>query len=160
LEERSDGGDPDDASEIAQSETMEDMTPVIHWYFLPICGMQGSPRNIVAWEVVSRGGRATYFFQLLPKEQEGLLQNPSEAPAAVRASVRRLNQALVLLNFRREPIYLKDESLEMQPRYRRYAIACRKMPVLRQLRSAFLGRAIHTSMQDWEEQVAKILANA
>jgi hypothetical protein len=78
----------------------------------------------------------------------------------VDASIRNLNQALVLLNFRREPIYLSDESLQIQPRYRRYAIACRKMPVLRRLRAAFMGRALHSSPEDWEQQVQKILSTA
>ncbi len=154
--EISEAGTPLEESQPAET----DAPSVIHWYFFPICGDRGELRNLVAWEVVSSGGRATYFFRLVPKDQEGLLQNPDQAPSVLKASIRRLNRALVLLNFRREPIYLKDESLEMQPQYRRYAIACRKMPVLRQLRNSFLGRALHTSIQDWEEQVQKILANA
>jgi hypothetical protein len=31
------------------------------------------------------------------------------------------------VNFRREPVYLPDESLEQEPRFRRYAIGCRKL---------------------------------
>jgi len=68
-----------------------------------------------------------------------------------------LNRGLVLLNFRRSPIYLPDDALEMQPRYRRYAIACRKLPAVRFLRSSFLGRALHTSPQSWQKQVEHLL---
>jgi len=157
-EESPDQENLDEEADSPPMATEEEAQPVIHWCFFPIRGKQGLLRNIVAWEVVSRGGRATYFFRMVPREQEELLQDPSRVRTVVGAGIRRLNQALVVLNFRREPIYLKDESLEMQPRYRRYAIACRKMPVLRQLRGAFLGRAIHASMQDWEGQVSKILA--
>jgi hypothetical protein len=46
----------------------------------------------------------------------------------------------------------------MQPRYRRYTIACRKIPSLRRLRSSFLGRVIHTSPQAWQQQVEHLLA--
>jgi hypothetical protein len=45
----------------------------------------------------------------------------------------------------------------MQPRYRRYAIACRKIPELRRLRASFLGRAIHTSPTAWQKQVEGFL---
>ena len=36
-------------------------------------------------------------------------------------------RGLALVNFRREPVYLPDESLEQEPRFRRYAIGCRKL---------------------------------
>jgi hypothetical protein len=48
----------------------------------------------------------------------------------------------------------------MQPRFRRYAIACRKIPELRRLRASFLGRAIHTSPQAWNKQLEAFLAKA
>jgi hypothetical protein len=64
------------------------------------------------------------------------------------------------LNFRREPIYLPDESLEIQPRFRRYAIACRKSPDLVRLRASFLGRAIHTTPEAWQKQFESYLAQA
>ena len=60
-------------------------------------------------------------------------------------------------NFRREPIYLPDDSLTLQPRYHRHAIACRKIPELRRLRASFLGRAIHTSLAAWQKQVDNFL---
>lgn len=71
-----------------------------------------------------------------------------------------MNRAIVLLNFRREPIYLPDSSLEIQPRFHRYAIACRKIPELRRLRASFLGRAIHTSPEGWQKQVEGLIAKA
>ena len=68
-------------------------------------------------------------------------------------SIARLTRGLALVNFRREPVYLPDESLERQPRFRRYAIGCRKLPDLRLLRAAFRGRAIHTPLEAWTAQV-------
>jgi len=44
--------------------------------------------------------------------------------------------------------------------FRRYAIACRKLPELRRLRASFLGRAIHTSLENWRGQLEGFLAKA
>ena len=143
--------------EVPDAETEQE--PVLHWFFFPLRATPEAraPANLVAWESTSRSGRATYFFRLLPLPQVGQLEDPAKAPAAIESAIQRLNHALVLLNFRREPIYLPDESLEMQPRYRRYAIACRKIPVLRELRASFLGRALHTSPEAWQKQIQSVI---
>ena len=126
---------------------------------MPLAAKTGAkfPDNLVAWEATSRSGRATYFFQLVPPEQAGQLRDALKAPALIEAALRELNRAIVLLNFRREPIYLPDDSLLLQPRFRRYAIACRKLRELVRLRSSFLGRAIHTSPDAWQKQFASYL---
>ena len=148
--------EPDE--EAASSEREEEQS-ILHWFFFPLAGTPGvaQPGNLVAWEATSTSSRATYFFRQLPLEQVGALADPAKAPAAVEAAIQKLNRALVLLNFRREPIYLSNDKLEMQPRYRRYAIACRKIPELRRLRASFLGRAIHTSPTAWQKQVEGFL---
>ncbi len=147
------------AEEAGGEKTEEEGEPILHWFFFPLAATPGAaqPANLVAWEATSKTGRATYFFRLLPPEQADALADPAKATAAVDAAIRQLNRALVLLNFRREPIYLSDDKLEMQPRYRRYAIACRKIPELRRLRASFLGRAIHTSPEAWQKQVDRVL---
>ena len=110
----------------------EEKQPLFFWFFFPLASGR------VAWESTSGSGRATYFFDgAAPPEQ----------------AIARLTRGLALVNFRREPVYLPDESLEQQPQFRRYAIACRKLPDLRTLRSAFRGRAIHTSLEAWTAQV-------
>jgi hypothetical protein len=106
------------------------------WFFVPMAG-----RDVVAWEATTGTGRATYFFRS-------------------STSVEQLTRGLALVNFRREPVYLPDESLERQPRYRRYAIGARKSEDLRRLRGAYLGRAIHSSVEEWVEQVQAFAASA
>jgi hypothetical protein len=149
---------PEEAA--AESGPEEEAQPVLHWFFLPLAAQPGAklPGNLVAWEATSRSGRATYFFRLVPPEQAGQLQDASKSPALIEAAIRQLNRAIVLLNFRREPIYLPDASLMLQPRFRRYAIACRKLPELVRLRSSFLGRAIHASTDTWRRQFESYLA--
>jgi hypothetical protein len=149
---------PDPDAEEAESE----QEPVLHWFLFPLKTNPDikAPANLAAWESTSRSGRATYFFRLHSPHQNEHPPGAQEAPGALESAIQRLNRALVLLNFKREPIYLPDDSFEMQPRYRRYAIACRKIPMLKRLRTSYLGRALHTSPEAWEKQVQSILAKA
>jgi hypothetical protein len=121
------GEDKEEGDAAAESEA-----PLFFWYFFPLAG------NVAAWEATTGTGRATYFFR---------------AAAPVNAAVARLTRGLGLVNFRREPIYLPDLSLEQEPRFRRYAIGARKLGDLRALRAAYVGRAIHSSLEVWQTQV-------
>ena len=157
------GDAEEEAAAKSESDTEEkesEQEQVLHWFFFPLAAKTGvnAPANIVAWESTSHSGRATYFFRMLPEEKAGNLQDPAKSDGVIESAIQRLNRALVLLNFRREPIYLPDDTLETQLRYRRYAIACRKIPVLRELRASYIGRAVHTSLEGWQKQLDAILA--
>ena len=132
----------------------------LHWFFFPLATKPGvqMPANVVAWESTTHSGRATYFFRMLPEDVAGNLMDPVKAAGVIESTIQRLNRALVILNFKREPIYLPDDSLDTQLRYRRYAIACRRIAVLRELRASYIGRAVHTSPEGWQKQVDAILA--
>jgi len=151
-----------DGSEASAPAGEDENAEVLHWFFFPLhAGSDpGVPPNVVAWEATSRSGRATYCFRLLPPGQAVQTKDASQASALVDAAVRRLNRGISLLNFRREPIYLPDDSLELQPRLRRYAIASRKIAALRELRTQFLGRALHTAPEAWQKQLRALLAKA
>jgi len=120
-----------DDGEPAGTEGEKD-EPLFFWFFFPL------PGGRAAWESTTGSGRATYFF---------------DAPSPVDQAIAHLTRGLALVNFRREPVYLPDDSLEQQQRFRKYAIGCRKLPELRALRAAFRGRAIHTSIEAWTAQV-------
>lgn len=111
-----------------EPEEDEDRLPLFFWFFFPL------PGNLLAWEATTGTGRATYFFR---------------HGGDVAGTVRQLTRGLALINFRREPVYLPDHSLEEQPKYRRYAIGARKLPELRALRASYAGRAIHSSLEEW-----------
>jgi hypothetical protein len=135
-----------------------DAPPTLYWFYFPMAGKDG-PANAVAWEASSREGRATYFFRMLDPARAGELQDPARAAAAVDAALRRLDRVLGMLNFRRRPIYLSEDEMERDPKFHRYAIAARRIPELREVRAALLGRAIHSSFEAWKAQVEKILQN-
>jgi hypothetical protein len=129
---RADEENTADDGESAETEGRKDEPALFFWFFFPL------PGGRVAWESTTGSGRATYFF---------------DAPAPVDRAIAHLTRGLALVNFRREPVYLPDDSLEQQQRFRKYAIGCRKLPELRALRAAFRGRAIHTSLDAWTAQV-------
>lgn len=131
--------EPDEATSEPRDDSAE---PLFFWFFFPV-----RSANLVAWEAVTGSGRATYFFCLPPN-------------ADIEEHVQRLTRALALINFRREPVYLPDQSLEEQPRFHRYAIAARKIPDLGALRADYVGRAIHSSFDAWKSQAETILSGA
>ncbi len=148
------------AEEDEKPDAGDDKEAILHWFFFPLKAGKDldRPANIVAWEATSRTGRATYFFRLVASEQAQVIKDKATARTAIADAVRQLNRAIVMLNFRREPIYLGDDALETRERYHRYAIACRRIPELRRLRGSFQGRAIHTTFEAWQKQVDSILS--
>ena len=122
-----------DARPVPAQSTDGTPQPLFFWFFFPLAG-----RDIAAWEAFTGTGRATYFFRAAPPAGE---------------SIACLTRGLALVNFRREPVYLPDQSLDRDPRFHRYDIGRRKLPELAELRAAFLGRAIHSSLETWEKQV-------
>jgi hypothetical protein len=123
---------PETEESAPDADGKEEKQALFFWFFFPL------PAGPVAWEATTGSGRATYFF---------------DAPPPVDRAIAHLTRGLALVNFRREPVYLSDESLEREQRFRRYAIGCRKLPDLRTLRAAFRGRAMHTSLEAWSTQV-------
>ena len=129
--------------------------PTDLWYFCPL-QQDGKPLNVVAQEVASGSGHATYLFRILPTERFGVLQG-DQLGEEVGRSIHRLNRALLQLNFRREPIYLSDEEIASGD-FARYRVALRKLDYLRLAREAFLGRAVHNA--GWEKQVLEAARRA
>lgn len=165
---RPEGGDGATAAPVdtAEPEGDEDNAPdadapapeTLYWFFFPLLRPGTSTlANVVAWEASSRLGRATYFFRLVDSGQSTQLADPGHAASVVDASIRRLNTVLGMLNFRRRPIYLSDDELASDPKFRRYAIAARRLPEVREVRGSFLGRALHSSPEAWQAQVESIL---
>jgi hypothetical protein len=126
-----------DSSQAAEPDTEASADPLFYWFFFPLSG------NLVAWEATTGTGRATYLFR---------------AAQPLAESIASLTRGLALVNFRREPIYLPDASLEQQ-RFHRYAIGARKLPDLRRLRAAYTGRAVHSSIATWSTQLDSALTS-
>lgn len=165
TESESAGSETEDASDSSSGSdrgapgTDAGGPETLYWFYFPIAGKTGLA-NLVAWEASSRGGRATYFFRLVDSAREAELADPARSPASLETALRRLDRVLGMLNFRRRPIYLSDDELERDAKFHRYAIAARRIPELREVRAAFVGRAAHSSLEAWQGQVNAILAKA
>lgn len=136
---------------VAEGET-PDASATDRWFFCPLT-RDGAPLNAVAQEVTSQHGHATYVFRLMDDARFASLSGDALADEVARA-IARLNRALLLLNFRREPIMLPDE--QMTGEDAKYRVAMRKLGYLREARALFVGRAIHNAT--WAEQLDALLA--
>ena len=125
-------------------DLMGELTGEYIWFLMPISSEKsGDFLAMEAGSTIKGGGKATYFFKIPEAENLDDL-------------VKKINRCLLAINFRREPIYLKDEDLE-KPDYSKYKIAISKIPELRLLRQLFIGRVIHTSPESWKENVNNLI---
>lgn len=117
---------------------MGDMEGEYIWILAPLDG-----KNAVALEATSSedSGRATYVFRYMD-DKEYVGAGPQGREKALDAFLKDVNRCMSAINFRREPIYLDEESLA-DPRYSAYRFSILRLPQLRRLRSLFKGRVIH-----------------
>ena len=125
------------------------------WFMLPLEGKGNSGGNVVALEVTSEGGHATYLFRVL---QRGGFPNSTHDQFVKEAAVliHDLNEAIIATGFRREPIYLSEDQLNT-PEYSKYVYASKHLEPLRLLRERFIGRVIHTNFDQWKSDFTDVL---
>ncbi len=136
-----------------------DLTGEYIWFLIPIYSTNpDEPGNAVAMEAISGegGGKATYFFRIVSRKDYPNFKNIEELHQKVDGFINRVNRCMLAINFRREPIYLADEKLE-EPGYQRYKFAISKIPELQELRQLFIGRVIHSSTEQWKQDVMDLL---
>lgn len=125
------------------------------WFMIPLLGKEG---NAIAMEATSgpSGGRATYFFRAAPRDRYPGMDEGARREAA-EEGMDLLTAGLQEINFRRQPIYLKNEQLAA-PQYSKYRFSIVLIPSLRELRDRFIGRVAHTSPEEWTARVGELLA--
>jgi hypothetical protein len=99
---------------------------------------------------------ATYFFRTMSRKE----YSPTKDEDLIRELenfTKNINRAMIDVNFRREPIFLSENQLD-STKYVQYRFAIARMPSLRMLRSLFIGRVIHSSLEQWKSDVASLLA--
>jgi hypothetical protein len=136
-----------------------DLTGDYIWFLIPIYSTNSrDPGNAVAMEAASEdgGGKATYFFRIVSRKDYPALKNIQDMHKEVDNFIKGINRCMLATNFRREPIYLPDEKLA-DPQYTRYRFAIQKLPALQILRRLFIGRVIHSSLEQWKQDVAELL---
>lgn len=123
------------------------------WFLIPI-----PKKNLIAMEASSGpgGGRATYFFTIVPRSHYKGLKPPALQEQA-ETMLAEINRAMLAINFRREPIYLPSEKL-LLPQYQKYLFAVQRIPQLQLLRERFVGRVFHRDLEQWEQDVRDLFS--
>ena len=99
---------------------------------------------------------ATYFFRVTGRTEYSLAKDEDLAED-LEGFIKDINQSMIEVNFRREPIYLTENQLE-STEYTQYRFAIAKIPSLKTLRDRFVGRVIHSSQEQWRADVTNLLA--
>ena len=99
---------------------------------------------------------ATYFFRTMGRKEYTQTKD-EDLIIELENFIKNINRAMIDVNFRREPIFLSEEQLD-STKYVQYRFAIARMPSLRMLRSLFIGRVIHSSLEQWKSNVASLLA--
>jgi hypothetical protein len=158
---------------------MGDVTGTYVWLLIPIYGNDNAYCNAIAFEatglpfsttgegsnaekakanMLEATGSATYFFRAIERnEYTALATDIEELDARFDTTMRQINEMMLAINFRREPIYLSEEKLNAEPQYARYRYAIQKVPSLRSLRKLFIGRVVHSSFDQWKNDVRELL---
>ncbi|MHB1444010.1 MAG: hypothetical protein ACYCXO_14885, partial [Candidatus Humimicrobiaceae bacterium] len=101
-------------------------------------------------------GKATYFFKILRRSDYSKPENLKGLEPEVEKLIKKINKAMISINFRREPIYIEDEKL-YYPENFKYKFAISKIAELREIREKFIGRAIHLSFNSWKASIESLL---
>jgi len=94
----------------------------------------------------SKEEHETYFYRIII--EKGI---PAEK---LEDKLKEINQALLSLNFIKDPCYKDKRDLKHSP----YQYAIRKMPFLRILRKSYVGKAASSDVNEWQKQALECLA--
>jgi hypothetical protein len=114
------------------------------------------PDEVAEAKIETSPGKATYFFRIVIRTDYPNFKVAEALDPETDKLIKTLNRCLLDINFRREPIYLSDEKLE-EAQYLKYKIALEKIPSLQILRDLFIGRIIHSSPEQWKNDVMDLL---
>jgi hypothetical protein len=149
---------------------MGDLTGSYTWLLVPLRDAgSGRLSNAIALEAFtiqnsSQGKEdqtsvtagATYFFRVIGRK-EYTQSRDEDLIMELENFIKNINRCMIDINFRREPIFLSEDQLE-NTKFIQYRFAIAKMPSLRILRGLFIGRVIHSSPDQWKNDVTSLLA--
>lgn len=136
-----------------------DLTGEYIWFLIPIYSTEPEkPGNAIAMEATSGegGGKATYFFRIVSRGKYPKYTNIEDLHREADRTIEKINRCMIAINFRREPIYLPEDRL-MEPQYQKYQFAISMIPELQVLRKLFIGRVVHSTWEQWKDDVLDLL---
>jgi len=122
------------ATELTADE--EGQAAATIWALAPLG--EGDHVTAAAFEVLTEADRATYVFRI--------------SPEAADEDLRHMERALLRIQYRREPVALKDSEAAGS----QYALAISRIPELQWLRERLIGRVAHTSVEAWTKKLREL----
>ncbi len=101
-------------------------------------------------------GKATYVFRIVSRNAYGSMCK-ADLDRATDEAIRNINDCMIAINFRREPIYISDEKLRESANLQ-YLYSVQRLPELRYLRDRYIGRIPHSGKDRWKKDLADILS--
>ncbi|MCL4386111.1 MAG: hypothetical protein M1475_05635 [Actinobacteria bacterium] len=101
-------------------------------------------------------GKATYFFKIMSRADYLNPENLLKAEPEIDKLIKKINKAMISINFRREPVYI-DENALYDPKNIKYRFAISRIAELRELRERFIGRVIHLNFDYWKNKIQELL---
>lgn len=128
---------------IGRKEALKASDGLYRWFFVPV--IRGDKAAVIM-EASSEGstGRATYVFRV------------PGGPDACEQAMDGLNYGLVMVNFRREPIYMSEAQMQ-KPENAHYLRSVERVLALAELRANFMGRVAHTNPEAWRRGLEEII---
>lgn len=125
--------------------------------------------GFIKWVMYTLPSKNIVAFSILPRWKEGqeekntndtffyrIIMEKGTAADKVADKVMEVNQALLTLDFAKDPCYKDKRELKHSP----YQYAIRKLPFLRILRKSFVGKVSALEVKDWQAQVKEIFTKA
>ncbi|MFB3895665.1 MAG: hypothetical protein ACE14V_05105 [bacterium] len=161
---------PEDIAIGIKRGLLGDLTGEYLWILFPIYSLNKSdPGNAIAMESVDintaepeeeldpeTSGKATYFFRLTGRQEYSKYQNIDQLQDLTTRFISQINRSMREINFRREPVYFSEDRLSA-PENIRYYFAVQKLAGLRNLRDLFIGRVIHATPEQWQQDIKELL---
>lgn len=141
-----------------KEDLLGELTGEYIWFLVPIYNANPElPGNAIVMETISGdSSKATYFFKIISRANYLNHDKSQKIDEQINAIIQKINKSMLMVNFRREPIYLSDDKLK-EPQYMKYKFSIERLPELRDLRNMFIGRVIHSSKEQWERDVVDLL---
>ncbi len=106
-------------------------------------------KNVMILESLGDAATATYVFRMGTDGKASLADWPDQ--------LLRFNDSMLAVNYRREPIYMSEETLALE-KYENYRGALHRSEGLRALRELFAGRAAHSGFDAWKKAIESYMA--
>jgi hypothetical protein len=161
---------PDEIAIGIKRGLLGDLTGEYLWLLFPIYSLNHTdPGNAIAMEAVDintaepeeeldqeSSGKATYFFRLVSRKEYPEFKDINQLHLLTDSFINQINRCMREINFRREPIYFSEDRLSA-PQNLKYYFAVQKLPGLRNLRDLFIGRVIHSTPEQWQQDIKDLL---